>query len=53
MNKCTFCDKEAVGFTGYQLNMYCEDHKDEAEKVEREFWEQVEKDLEGSEEYGD
>lgn len=51
MSKCDFCDNPRVGYT--LRNSYCDEHEEQAKKLDREFWEQVEKDLEGSEEYGD
>lgn len=50
--KCHFCDKEAVNPGEYKFFLYCKDHEHEA-KVEEKDWEQIEKALEGSEEYSD
>jgi hypothetical protein len=36
--KCDFCEKEAVGYTEYQQNLYCADHQQRAEENSELFW---------------
>ena len=36
--KCDFCDNEAVGYCSMQCAIYCQDHKEDAEEIERHMW---------------
>lgn len=50
--KCHFCDKDAINPGEYKFILYCEEHESEASRDELD-WDEIEKSLEGSEEYGD
>jgi hypothetical protein len=38
MTKCDFCDKDMIGSTGHQMNMYCTDHEAKALAIESNFY---------------
>jgi hypothetical protein len=36
--KCDFCEKESIGYCFYQCAIYCADHQEEAENIEKEMF---------------
>lgn len=41
--KCDFCEKDAIGYTSMQAAIYCDDHKEKAEKIEAAMWKECDK----------